>query len=502
MIKIHLSNVSSLSKLPECLVLPLHHKGSLGPLAQELDILLKGQIQHTLQRKLYTPEPTTVFHITPSEGAVKLVVIIATESEAKTSDDTFCRWVKQALTAVKYFDIKSVGVLLEDYNLPSRDMHWKVSKGSEAALNATYGYYAFKKKSAAAFNMKTIHLIVNQPELYTSDLARGEAVSQGMSLMRDMGHTPPNICNPDYMVAAAQDVAKLSKKFSCTILEDAEIKALKMGGIVAVAQGSRERPRFIVLEYKAGPATQQPIVLIGKGVCFDTGGLSLKAPTAMVSMKFDMCGGASLLGAAKAIALLALPINVVFLIPCVTNMPDKDAYRPDDVITTMAGLHIEITNTDAEGRMILCDALTYAKRYNPQYVVDVATLTGAVIMALGHHRSGLFANNDTLANLLFQAAENSVDPTWRFPMDPAYAEPLKSTIADMVNSGEAPGARSITAACFLARFAEEFKWAHLDIAGIGMPEKKSDYITGRPVPMLVEFLVQQAKNKSEKTKKT
>ncbi len=321
--------------------------------------------------------------------------------------------------------------------------------------------------------------------------ANAVAISQGSSLAKQLGNMPANYATPTHLGNVAKQLAK-DYDFKVQVLERKQIAALKMNSFLSVAKGSTEPPRFIVLEYKGGAAKAAPTVLVGKGITFDSGGISLKPGAGMDEMKYDMCGAASVLGTFKALGELKPKINVVGLIATCENMPAGNANKPGDIVTSMAGLTIEVLNTDAEGRLILCDALTYAERYKPAAVVDIATLTGACVVSLGHHHSGLFANNDDLAQELQTAGKTQQDTAWRMPMDAEYSEQLKSNFADLANIGGMP-AGSITAACFLSKFTEKYPWAHLDIAGTAWKSGASKGATGRPVPLLSQFLLNRAK---------
>jgi leucyl aminopeptidase len=321
-------------------------------------------------------------------------------------------------------------------------------------------------------------------------LAQGAAIGQAIAFTKTLGNLPPNICTPTYLAEQALSLGRKSG-IAVTVLERADMQKLGMGSLLSVSAGTRQPPKFITLEYRAGKKADAPVVLVGKGVTFDSGGISLKPGEGMDEMKYDMCGAASVLGTLQAIAAMKLPINVVGLIPTVENMPGGMATRPGDVVKSMSGQTIEILNTDAEGRLILCDALTYAERFDPACVVDVATLTGACIIALGHATSGLMANDDALADELLAAGQNALDRAWRLPIWDDYQEQLKSNFADMGNIGGRP-AGSITAACFLSRFTKKYKWAHLDIAGTAWKSGKDKGATGRPVSLLVNFLLERA----------
>ena len=322
---------------------------------------------------------------------------------------------------------------------------------------------------------------------------RALALARGLRLARELGNRPPNSATPTFLAEVAQDLAKNSSYAQCHVLDRAAIVAAGMGALAAVAQGSQEEPRFIVLDYQ-GPGVRTdtaPTILIGKGITFDSGGISLKPGAAMDYMKYDMCGAASVLGTMAAILELAPPQRVVALIPSCENLPSGSALKPGDVVTSHSGQTVEILNTDAEGRLILCDALSYAKRYQPQAVIDIATLTGACMIALGGVRAGLFANQDALAQQLMSAAEESYDLCWPMPLDDEYATDLKSKFADVANiAGRAGG--SITAAKFLQRFAQGYPWAHLDIAGVAWKEGKNKGSTARPVSLLVHYLLDKA----------
>jgi leucyl aminopeptidase len=321
-------------------------------------------------------------------------------------------------------------------------------------------------------------------------ILRGRAIGEGLNFARDLGNLPPNICTPAFL---AQQAVALGRKhrMKVTVLGRREMQRLGMGSLLAVAQGSHQPPKFITIEYSGGKRGDRPAVLIGKGITFDTGGISIKPSAEMDEMKYDMSGAGSVLGTVQAVAQMKLPLNVVGIIPASENMPGGHATRPGDIVRSLSGQTIEILNTDAEGRLILCDALSYAERFKPSAVIDIATLTGACVIALGHVATGLFSNDDSLATELLAAGDSALDRAWRMPLWDDYQEQLRSNFADMANIGGRP-AGSVTAACFLARFARNFKWAHLDIAGTAWRSGKEKGSTGRPVPMLTQFLMTRA----------
>ncbi len=322
-----------------------------------------------------------------------------------------------------------------------------------------------------------------------ADIDKALAIVNGMALARTLGDLPSNICTPTYLASTAQNLAK-TFDLTCEILEEAEMDKLGMGSLLSVSKGSIEPPKLISLSYN-GNGNTKPIVLVGKGVTFDSGGISLKPGTAMDEMKYDMCGAASVLGTMRAVAEMKLKVNLTIVVPAVENMPAHNASKPGDVIKSMSGQTIEILNTDAEGRLILCDALTYVEKYNPDVVIDVATLTGAVIIALGKHRSGLMSNEQDLADDIISASKVALDGVWQLPLDEEYDELLKSNFADMANIGGRE-ASSVTAACFLARYTQKYRWAHLDIAGTAWLSGAKKGATGRPVALLTQFVLDKA----------
>jgi leucyl aminopeptidase len=322
-----------------------------------------------------------------------------------------------------------------------------------------------------------------------ADIDKALAIVNGMALARTLGDLPSNICTPTYLASTAQNLAK-TFDLTCEILEEAEMDKLGMGSLLSVSKGSIEPPKLISLSYN-GNGNTKPIVLVGKGVTFDSGGISLKPGTAMDEMKYDMCGAASVLGTMRAVAEMKLKVNLTIVVPAVENMPAHNASKPGDVIKSMSGQTIEILNTDAEGRLILCDALTYVEKYNPDVVIDVATLTGAVIIALGKHRSGLMSNEQDLADDIISASKVALDGVWQLPLDEEYDELLKSNFADMANIGGRE-ASSVTAACFLARYTQNYRWAHLDIAGTAWLSGVKKGATGRPVALLTQFVLDKA----------
>jgi leucyl aminopeptidase len=319
-------------------------------------------------------------------------------------------------------------------------------------------------------------------------LDRGMAIAEGILLTKNLANEPPNVCTPTYLAEIATEMAASYDSLSCKILEESDMEELGMGAFLSVSKGSAQAGKLIILNYQGGTKDQKPVALVGKGITFDTGGISIKPGARMDEMKFDMGGAAGVLGTVKAIAEMQLPINVVMAVAAAENMPSSIATRPGDIVTSMSGKTIEVLNTDAEGRMVLCDALTYVGKYDPEIVIDTATLTGACIVALGHHICGLLSNNDELADDIIQAGKDAQDEAWRLPMNKKYQKQLKSEFADMANIG-GPSAGTITAGCFLSQFTEDYTWAHLDIAGTAWKGKAA---TGKPVPLLTQYLINRS----------
>ncbi|MEY2660180.1 MAG: hypothetical protein RLZZ123_1352 [Pseudomonadota bacterium] len=358
-----------------------------------------------------------------------------------------------------------------------------------AVHDASYVYTA-TKPSAKTSRLKRCVLGVPLAKASMGAFERARARALGVDLAREWGNRPANHATPSHLAKVAQELAR-HKRVSCQVLGPREVAKLGMGSFMSVAQGSAQSLKFIVLQYNGAPKSKAPTVLVGKGITFDTGGISLKPGPGMDEMKFDMCGAASVLGTFRALAELQPALNVVGLIPACENMPDGLAVKPGDVVTSMSGQTIEILNTDAEGRLILCDALTYAERFKPRAVIDIATLTGACVIALGHVRSGMYATDDALAGALQSAGESALDPCWRMPLDDEYAEGLKSNFADVANVADR-AAGSVTAAKFLQRFAQKYPWAHLDIAGSAWKSGAAKGATGRPVGLLLHYLLDHA----------
>lgn len=371
--------------------------------------------------------------------------------------------------------------------LETENPNWQIEQMILQFSAKTYQFLDLKTQNLRPYTLKSIDWYL--PGAEDIAVTQAQIIADSIRYTRNLANLPANLCTPTYLAKQAQILDSEWDSISTKILNKAAMEALNMGALLAVAKGSVEPPQFIQIKYQgAGAKAEPPIVLIGKGITFDSGGISLKPPEFMEEMKYDMAGAASVLGTLKACAALKLPINVIGLLACTENMPSGSATKPGDVVTSMAGLTIEITNTDAEGRLVLSDALAYAKQFNPKFVIDIATLTGAMVIALGYITTGFMSNDQELSDIIIEAGAQSQEKIWRMPLDPAYQDMLNSPVADMLNAPVGRIAGSITAACFLARFAESFRWAHLDIAGTGWVSGKDRCATGRPVALLVQLL--------------
>jgi leucyl aminopeptidase len=422
------------------------------------------------------------------------VLLVGLGKEKDFREKEFGQAIRTAVKTLNETGAFDASIFLTELAVKKRDVAWRIRQTTIIALDATYRFDQFKsKKDEVRRPLRKLTLGVerrNELTLAEEALAQGQAIAEGMALAKDLGNLPPNVCNPAYLATRAQAMAG-ELGLNCEILERADMEKLGMQSLLSVANGAHQPPKLIVLGYQGARSGDKPLVLVGKGVTFDTGGISLKPAAEMDEMKYDMCGAASVLGTILAVARMKLPLNLTVIIPATENMPGGNATRPGDIVTSMSGQTIEILNTDAEGRLILCDALSYAERFEPDTVIDVATLTGACVVALGGIASGLFANKDGLARDLLEAGDEAHDRAWHLPLWDDYQELLKSPFADMANIGGRYGG-AITAACFLSRFTKKFDWAHLDIAGTAWKSGADKGATGRPVPLLTHYLLQRA----------
>jgi len=422
------------------------------------------------------------------------ILLVGLGKEKDFREKEFSGAIRTAVKTLNETGAFDATIFLTELAVKKRSVAWRVRQTVTIALDATYRFDQFKsKKDEVRRPLRKLTLGVerrNELSLAEEALTQGQAIAEGMALTKTLGNLPANVCHPAYLAEQAEALAA-EFKLECEIIERAEMEKLGMHALLAVANGSHQPPKLIVLRYKGARASEKPIVLVGKGVTFDSGGISLKPAADMDEMKYDMCGAASVLGTLLAVARMALPINLTVIVPATENMPGGSATRPGDIVTSMSGQTIEILNTDAEGRLILCDALTYAERFEPDTVIDVATLTGACVVALGEVATGLFSNKDGLARELLEAGDEAHDRAWHMPLWDDYQDLLKSPFADMTNTGGRLGG-AITAACFLSRFTKKFDWAHLDIAGTAWKSGSHKGATGRPVALLTHYLLQRA----------
>ena len=479
----------------DCVVVGIFESRKLTLPAELLDKAAAGYISDILRRGDLEGKAgsTLILHNVPGILCDR-VLLVGLGKEKEFHEKEFGSAVRTAIKALNDTGTVSASFFLTELAVRKRSVSWRVRQTVMIALDATYRFDQFKsKKEEPRRPLRKLTLgVERRSELATAEAAlnQGVAIAGGMKLTKDLGNLPPNVCHPSYLADCAREMAR-ELGLACEVLEAADMEKLAMHSLLSVARGSHQPPKLIVLHYTGGKSGDKPIVLVGKGVTFDTGGISLKPGAEMDEMKYDMCGAASVLGTMQAAARMALPINLTVIVPATENMPGGGATRPGDIVTSMSGQTIEILNTDAEGRLILCDALTYAERFEPDTVIDVATLTGACVVALGHIATGLYANKDSLAHDLLNAGNEAHDRAWHMPLWDDYQELLKSPFADMGNIGGRWGG-SITAACFLSRFTKKFKWAHLDIAGTAWKSGNDKGATGRPVPLLAHYLLQRA----------
>ncbi len=491
---------SAKTTLPEkqrsdCIVLGIFENQKMSSAAESVDTLCEGYLKNILRTGDMEGKlgQILLLHHVPNVTAER-VLLIGCGSERELADKAFRDIIRKMISRILQTGAIEAACYLVELPVKNRDVHWKVRQIVQMTIEAFYRFDQFKsQKEKVRQNLKRMALgIPSKKEIREAERAitEGQAIANGIAFAKDLGNLPPNICTPSYLAKEAEKLAKSFPSLSAAILDEKQIAALKMGALLSVGQGSKNPPRLITLEYRGRKDKQKPIVLVGKGITFDTGGNSLKPPIAMIGMKYDMCGGAAVLATLRAAAELELPLNIIGVIASAENMPGNSATRPEDIITSMSGLTIEILNTDAEGRLVLCDALTYSERFDPEIVIDVATLTSAIILALGSQASGLFSNYPPLAKELFNAGMTSGDRCWEMPLWDEYQESLNSNFADVANVANPPEVGSVLAACFLSRFTKKFKWAHLDIAGVATRSSgKERGATGRPVALLVQYLL-------------
>jgi leucyl aminopeptidase len=467
-----------------CVVLGVYQGGELTAAARRVDQAAKGALKKAL-RDISGKTGSTLLLRALSGVAAERVLLIGL-GEKPVTEAAYRDAVRAAANALKDLHAKDAALFLVDMKVGARPVSWNVRHAVLGMSDALYRFDQLKtQKKTPAPALEHVFLPLSAKAELTNALEEALATAEGTALARTLGNLPANICTPSYLAAEAKKLAR-EFKLELEVLERDDMEKLGMGAMLSVARASHQPPKLIVLRYMGNSKNKKPLALVGKGITFDTGGISLKPAGEMDEMKFDMSGAASVLGAVRALAAMRAPVNVVGVIPACENMPGGAAAKPGDVVTTLSGQTVEILNTDAEGRLILCDALSYAARFEPEAVLDIATLTGACVIALGHVATGLFANDQKLADDISAAADDAWDRVWQMPLWEDYQEQLRSNFADMANIGGRP-AGSVTAACFLARFTRKLRWAHLDIAGTAWKGGREKGSTGRPVPLLVRF---------------
>lgn len=485
-----LNTVAASTVDTDCVVVGAYANGSLTAAGGVLDSASNGALTRLVQRGDVSGKAgtTTLLHDLAGVSAPR-VLVVGLGDAAKLNAAGYIKAIAAAVKALKNGASKRVALTLSELSVPGRDNAWTIRQAVIAADHAAYRYSAtFGHKKAETGGVAEI--AINGDD--SAALATGIAIAAGVEYARELGNLPPNICNPAYLAQRASEFAAAHEGAEAEILEEAQMEALGMGSLLAVARGSANRPRLVVLKWNgAADKAAKPYVLVGKGITFDTGGVNLKTQGGIEDMKFDMCGGANVIGTFVAAVKAKMAVNLVVVVPAVENAIDGNAYRPSDIITSMSGKTIEVGNTDAEGRLILCDALTYAQRFEPAALVDVATLTGACMVALGREVAGLMSHDDSLAEELLAAGNQVHDRAWRLPLFEEYQGLLDSTFADVYNIG-GRFAGAITAGCFLSRFTEGQRWAHLDIAGVADQDGKTGMATGRPVGLLSQWLLDRA----------
>lgn len=494
--KFQAKHTNPLSLKSQCLVLPVIEGAKQPATTQAFNKACDNIVNDLLKSGDVKASCGSSFLLTRQNGcsAERILLLGMGKTDKNISAADYSKALRSAVAVIKKTPAKSLALCLADIPVAGRDEHWKAQQTAKLVADSLYSFNEYKSKPADAAPLKSGVYLVNAQKAVTATnkaLKQGLAIASGMSLTRDLGNAPGNVCTPGYLANLAKKMARSDANLSAKVLGEKQMQELGMGSFLSVAKGSDQEGKLIVLDYQGAKKTDQPVVLVGKGITFDTGGISLKPGAAMDEMKYDMCGAASVLGTLQAVVEMQLAINLVVVVAAAENMPSGGASKPGDIVTSMSGKTIEILNTDAEGRLVLCDALTYAERFKPKAVIDVATLTGACVVALGAHATGLYSNDEQLADSLLKAGVQAEDKAWQMPLWDEYQSQLDSNFADMANIG-GPKAGSVTAACFLSRFTESYPWAHLDIAGTAWLSGAAKGATGRPVSLLAEYLIGQA----------
>ena len=476
----------------ECAILPLFDGKATSGIAAQFDRALRGRIRQLIRRGDASSSLGQSFLLRDVRGTgAKNILLVGCGPQAEFRGERLARAASAAAEALGRTTIRSATSFLGFDGAPAIEPYSAARSIAQATRFAVYRFNEQKSRKDAKPGLGRLTVALSDSNSLTAarrGIEHGTAIANGVDLARDLGNRPPNVCTPAHLASVARELGRSHAALSVKVLAEADIKRLGMGAFLSVTAGSAVPPKLIVIQYRGAGASVKPVVLCGKGITFDTGGISLKPPPKMDEMKFDMCGAAAVMGTMASIAELKLPANVIAIVPACENMPGGRATRPGDIVTSMSGQTIEIINTDAEGRLILCDALTYAKKFEPACIIDVATLTGACVIALGGVYSGLFSPDEELSSALAAAGRRANDEAWPLPVRDEYGESLRSNFADFANSGAREGGASI-AAQFLSRFVDGTPWAHLDIAGVAWLQGNAKGATGRPVGLLVDFLL-------------
>ena len=478
----------------DCVVVAVYSKGSLSEEATALDKACGKLISKLIKTGDFSGKlGETQLLSGPAGIPAKRILLVGAGSKSKLGNKQGLKLLNAALKAIMHLQAASAHFALASLAIKDQDEAWLAARLAQQSEDNSYRYDTTKSKKASAIALKTVTLAVAtgaRRKALQDALKHGAAVGKGINKAKELGNLPGNICTPTYLAKQANELAVRNKSVTTKILTEKQMERLGMGSLLSVSAGSAEEAKLIVMQYKGAADKSKPYAIVGKGITFDTGGISLKPGAAMDEMKFDMCGAASVFGMMQAIVELKLPINVVGVVAAAENMPSGKATKPGDIVTSMSGKTIEILNTDAEGRLVLCDALSYVERFEPRSIIDIATLTGAAVATFGSVVTAMLSNDERLAKTLLDCGDSADDPAWQLPMYDEYQKQLHSNFADLANIG-GPRAGTITAACFLSRFVEKQKWAHLDIAGSAWNSGPAKGATGRPVALLVEYLRRQ-----------
>lgn len=487
-----ISNATPSSLESDCIIVAVFESQKLSNAAKEINDKSNNTIDNLLKLGDFTAKlgQVEVLYSVPNVSA-KRVMLVGCGKQEKFSG-VLNKAIQNASSALESANIVSAVSFLNDELSDTSTIQQAIT--THAAEFYRCDQYKSKRKSCSKLESFSLGFTQGVSSEVGAAVLQGEAISQGMMLTKDLANAPGNVCTPSYLAESAESLCAEYDRLDLEVLDESEMEALGMGALLSVGRGSKEASKLIVMQYKGAADDVAPIALVGKGITFDTGGISLKPGAAMDEMKYDMGGAASVFGAVRACAEMGLAINLIAVIASAENMPGSQATKPGDIVTSMSGQTIEVLNTDAEGRLVLCDALTYVDKYKPDAIVDIATLTGACIIALGHHISGLMANDNDFADEILQAGKDAGDEAWCLPMTDDYQDQLQSNFADIPNIGNDRSAGTITAACFLSRFVEGKTWAHLDIAGTAWKSGAAKGATGRPVPLLTQILINRAGN--------